>query len=82
MQREIKVSEVENILNEDNINDTIIVRRPNKSDVVIISLDNYKRIIESKFILRLKRGEEQIENGEITDGDIVLEKMRNEYGYR
>ena len=81
MQREISVAEVENTLNEDNISETIVVKRSNKSDVVIMNIDDYKRVIENKFVSRLKRAEEQIKNGEITDGDIVLAKMRKEYGY-
>ena len=82
MQREISVAEVENTLNEDNISETIVVKRSNKSDVVIMNIDDYKRVIENKFVSRLKRAEGQIKNGEITDGDIVLAKMRKEYGYR
>ena len=82
MQREITVEEVENTLNKDTIDDTILVKRPNKSDVIIMKLEDYKRVIEKNFVSRLKRGEEQIKNGEVTDGDIVLEKMRKEYGYK
>ena len=82
MQREITVEEVENTLNKDTIDDTILVKRPNKSDVIIMKLEDYKRVIEKNFVSRLKKGEEQIKNGEVTDGDIVLEKMRKEYGYK
>ena len=78
MQREISVAEVENTLNEDNISETIVVKRSNKSDVVIMNIDDYKRVIEDKFVSRLKRAEEQIKNGEIADSDIVLAKMRKE----
>ncbi len=72
MQREITVEEVENTLNKDTIDDTILVKRPNKSDVIIMKLEDYKRVIEKNFVSRLKRGEEQIKNGEVTDGDILL----------
>lgn len=82
MQREITVSEIEKTLDEDDVSDTILVKRKNKSDVVIMNINDYKRVIENKFISRLKRGEEQIKNGEITDGDIVLERMRKKYGYK
>ena len=47
-----------------------------------MKLEYYKKVIEEKFVSRLKKGEEQIENGEVTDGDIVLEKMREKYEYR
>ena len=82
MQREITVSEIEKTLEEEDINNTILVKRTNKSDVVIMNINDYKRVIENKFISRLKRGEEQIKNGETTDGDVVLERMRKKYGYK
>lgn len=50
MQKEISVQEVEKILNEDNINDadTILVKRENKTDVIIMNINEYKKIIEEK----------------------------------
>ena len=81
MQREITINEVEKTLMEDNLNDTILVKRKNKTDAIIMSIEEYKKMFETKFIQRLKRGEEQIENGEVTDGNIVLKKMREKYGY-
>lgn len=44
MQREISVKDVEKTLNED-INDTIVVKREGKENAVIMSLDEYKRYI-------------------------------------
>ena len=82
MQKEITVAEVESTLNKEDINDTIVVKRSNKTDVVIMNIEDYKRVVEGKFVSRLKHSEEQIKNGEVTDGDIVLEKMRKEYGYK
>ena len=82
MQREITIAEIEKTLDEEDINDAILVKRTNKSDVVIMNIDDYKRVIQNKFISRLKKGEEQIKNGEVTDGDIVLAKMREKYGYK
>lgn len=49
MQREISVAEVENTLNEDNISETIVVKCSNKSDVVIMNIDDYKRVIENSL---------------------------------
>ena len=83
MQREISVQEVEKTLKDDNINDTdtILVKRENKTDVIIMNVNEYKKIIEDKFVKKLKKGEEQIKNGEVTDGDDVLAEMRAKYGY-
>lgn len=81
MPREIKVSEVEKTLNEDNVNDTILVKRNDKTDVIIMNLDEYKKLIEAKFVTKLKEGEDQIREGEVVDGDEVLPKMRAKYGF-
>ena len=81
MQREITVKEVEKTLNEDNINDTIIVKRKDKSDVIIMNLEEYERILEMKLIKKLKEGEKQIKNKEVIDADIVFNEMRTKYGY-
>ena len=55
MQREINVEEVEKTLNEENIDETIIVKRKNKSDVVIINLEEYKKMLENNLIEKLKK---------------------------
>ena len=81
MQREINVEEVEKTLNEENIDETIIVKRKNKSDVVIINLEEYKRMLENNLIEKLKKAEEQIKNGEVIDAEAVFEEMREKYGY-
>lgn len=81
MQREITVEEVEKTLNEENIDETIIVKRKNKSDVVIINLEEYKKMLENNLIEKLKKAEEQIKNGEVIDADAVFEEMREKYGY-
>ena len=81
MQREISIEEVEKALNEENIEDTIIVKRKNKSDVVIINLEEYKKMLENNLIEKLKKAEEQIKNGEVIDADAVFEEMREKYGY-
>ena len=81
MQKEITVEEVEKTLNEDNIDETIIVKRKNKSDVVIINLEEYKKMLENNLIEKLKKAEEQIINGEVLEADAVFEEMREKYGY-
>ena len=49
MQRVIKLQEVEEELNnQDEINEPIVVKRDNKSDVVIVSMKEYKE----KLVLR------------------------------
>lgn len=80
MQKEITVKEAEQALRDD-INDTIFVKRENKEDIVIMSIEEYKKIIERGLIEKLKKAEKQIENGEVTDAETVFAEMRAKYGY-
>ena len=80
MQKEISVREVEKTLNED-INDTIFVKRENKEDVVIMSMEEYKKMAEKNLMEKLKKAEKQIKNKEVTDAEIVFAEMRAKYGY-
>ena len=82
MQREIAIDELEKTLNEENvIDESIVVKRKNKNDVVIISLDDYKKYLEVNLFEKLKKAEKQIENGEVTDADVVFSEMREKYEY-
>jgi len=46
MQREITVNEIESTINKyTDIDEPIIVKRENKSDLVIISMEEYKKKI-------------------------------------
>ena len=81
MTREITLKEVEKTLVEENIDEVIIVKRENKQDVVIINLEEYKKMCEYELIEKLKKAEEQISNGEVVDAEEVFEEMRRKYDY-
>lgn len=81
MQREMTIQEVQRTLTEDNIEETILLKRNGKNDIVIMNFEEYKKIFEMNLIDRLKRAEEQIKNGEVTDADMVFKEMRQKYGY-
>ena len=81
MSREITLKEVEKTLAEENIDEVIIVKREDKEDVVIINLEEYKKICEYELIEKLKKAEEQIKNGDIIEGEIVFKEMREKYEY-
>lgn len=36
---------------------------------------------EQRFYRELSRGQEQIDKGETVDGEVVLNRLRNKYGY-
>ena len=49
MQREITVKELEDTVNNiDEIDEPIIIKRANKKDLVVLSLEEYKKKIEKK----------------------------------
>lgn len=77
----MNVEEAKGILNEENIHDTILVKRNNKADIVVMNLEEYKKIFEMNLVEKLKNAEQQIKNGEVIDADIVFKEMRSKYGY-
>ncbi len=83
MQRVIKLKEIEEELNnQDEIDEPIVVKRDNKSDVVIVSMKEYKeKLLELDIIKHLQKSEEDIEKGRTIPANKVFEKLRDEYGY-
>jgi len=83
MQKIIDVKEIEDTLNEnEDIIEPIIVKRKNKSDVVILSIEAYKeKLLEQEIIKHLKKSEEDIKNGRTIPAKKVFEELREEYGY-
>lgn len=83
MERVITVTEVENTLIEcDDIDEPIVVKRNNKSDVVILSMKEYKeKLLELEVIEHLRKSEKDIEEGRTIPADEVFEELRKEYGY-
>ena len=57
MQREMTIQEVQKTLTEDNIEETILLKRNGKNDIVIMNFEEYKKIFEINFIERLKKSE-------------------------
>lgn len=79
MQREITVKEFENTVNTvDEIKEPIIVRRENKKDLVIISLEQYQKDI---FLKKLEKSNKEYKNGKIHNAKKVFEELREKYGY-
>ena len=83
MQRVIKLKEIEEELTkQEEINEPIVVKRENKSDVVIVSLKEYKeKLLELDIIKHLQKSEDDIENGRTVPAKKVFEELRAQYGY-
>lgn len=79
MQREITVKEFETTVNEvDNIEEPIIVKRENKQDLVVISLEQYQK---EMFLSKLEKSKKQYKEGKIHSARTVFKGLREKYGY-
>ena len=82
MQRELTVKEIEKAIEEEDFPQPIIVKRTNKSNLIILSEEEYnKRMFFSELEKEIDESEEEIENGEIFNAREVFEKLRQQYGY-
>lgn len=81
MQKEITVKDAMKTLTEDNIDDAILVKRKDKADVIMMNVEEFKRMFEINLVQKLKRAEEQIKNNEVIDADLAFKEMRAKYGY-
>lgn len=83
MQREITVKEFENEVNSvDEINEPIIVKRDNKKDLIVISLEQYKKeLFMAELASRLEKSKKEIEQGKVHNARTVFKELRAKYGY-
>lgn len=79
MQREITVRELEDTINMiENIEEPIIVKRDNKKDLVVISLEKYQR---DMFLNKLEKSKRQYKEGKVHSARTVFKELREKYGY-
>lgn len=79
MQKEITVREFETTVNEvDNIEEPIIVKRENKKDLVVISLEQYQK---EMFLSKLEKSKKQYKEGKVHSARTVFKGLREKYGY-
>lgn len=82
-QKVIDIKDVENVLEQyTNIEEPIIVKRENKEDVIILSIDEYKKKIFLKELeQKLDQAEDEIARGQVRNSRDVFKDLRNQYGY-
>ena len=78
MQREISVKEFENVVNESNDIEPIIIKRENKKDLLVISLEQYQRDV---FYNKLEKSKKQYKEGKVRSARTVFKGLREKYGY-
>ena len=83
MEKEITVKEFENVANSvDVIEEPIIIKRENKQDLVVISLEQYKKeLFLSELQNKLEKSEKEYEQGKIHNARVVFKELREKYGY-
>lgn len=79
LKKEITVREFENIVSTiDDIEEPIIVKRENKKDLIVISLEEYQKTV---FLNRLEKSKKQYKEGKVHSARTVFKGLREKYGY-
>lgn len=78
MQREISVKEFENVVNASNDIEPIIIKRENKKDLLVISLEQYQR---DMFYNKLEKSKKQYKEGKVHSARTAFKGLREKYGY-
>lgn len=83
MSREITVREVEDVINNyTNIEEPIVIKRENKEDLIIISMEEFKkRTFLNELDSKLAEGEEDIKNGKVYSARKVFQELGEKYGF-
>ena len=78
MQREITVREFENIVSSTDDIEPMIVKRENKKDLLVISLEQYQK---DMFLNKLEKSKREYKEGKVHSARTVFKGLREKYGY-
>lgn len=78
MQREITVREFENAVSVTDDIEPMIVKRENKKDLLVISLEQYQK---EMFLNKLEKSKKQYKEGKVHSARTVFKGLREKYGY-
>ena len=83
MQKETTVAEFTNIINDiEDIKEPIVIKRDNKKDLIVISIEDYKKFLFlSELNEKLERSEKDLKEGKVYRAKEVFEELREKYGY-
>ena len=73
MQREITVREFENAVNAVDDIEPMIVKRENKKDLLVISLEQYQK---EMFLSKLEKSKKEYEKGKVHNARTVFKGLR------
>ena len=78
MQKEITVREFEDAVSKIDDIEPMIVKRENKKDLLVISLEQYQK---ETFFNKLEKSKKEYEEGKIHDARTIFKGLREKYGY-
>ena len=78
MQREITIKEFENIVNVADDIEPMIIKRNNKKDILVISLEQYQK---EMFLKKLEKSKKEYKEGKVHSARTVFKGLREKYGY-
>lgn len=78
MQREITVKEFENAVSKVDDIEPMIIKRDNKKDLIVISLEQYEKEI---FLNKLEKSKKQYKEDRVHSARTVFNGLREKYGY-
>ncbi len=78
MQREITVKEFENAVSKVDDIEPMIIKRDNKKDLIVISLEQYEKEI---FLNKLEKSKKQYKEDRVHSARTVFKGLREKYGY-
>ena len=78
MQREITIKEFENIVNVTDDIEPMIIKRDNKKDILVISLEQYQK---EMFLKKLEKSKKEYKEGKVHSARTAFKGLREKYGY-
>ena len=74
MQKEITVREFEDVVSKIDDIEPMIVKRENKKDLLVISLEQYQKN-------KLEKSKKEYKEGKVHDAESVFKELREKYEY-
>ena len=78
MQREITIREFENAVSTIDDIEPMIIKRENKKDLLVISLEQYQK---EMFLNKLEKSKREYQEGKVHNAKNVFKGLREKYGY-
>ena len=78
MQKEITIREFENAVSAVDDIEPMIIKRENKKDLLVISLEQYQK---EMFLNKFERSKTEYKEGKVHNARTIFKGLREKYGY-